>query len=137
MDRRVLWALAELDIHLDRVNPADLARRVNLSLSRFAHLFTAETGLSPSRYAHALRMERARTLLERTFLTVKEVMAQVGISDATHFSRDFHRYHGLPPSRIRWGAASRGESTFLSMHLRYLERKAHQIAVAADSAKKK
>jgi AraC family transcriptional regulator of arabinose operon len=82
------------------------AAAVNLSPSRFSHLFRAETGLSPLRYVRNQRMERARVLLERTFLNVKEVMARVGCNDPSHFARDFRRYHGRPPRE--WRAAVGG-----------------------------
>jgi AraC family transcriptional regulator, arabinose operon regulatory protein len=80
---------------------ADIAREFNLSPSRFAHLFREEFGVSPMRYLQNQRMVRARLLLERTFLTVKEVMVQVGCSDPSHFARDFRRFHGLPPKEWR------------------------------------
>jgi AraC family transcriptional regulator of arabinose operon len=80
---------------------AKLAQEFNLSPSRFAHLFREEFGTSPMRYLHTQRMLRARLLLERTFLTVKEVMVQVGCSDPSHFARDFRRFHGLPPKEWR------------------------------------
>jgi len=86
---------------------AGLAAAVNLSPSRFAYLFRRETGVPPARYLHMLRMERARILLERTFLSVKEVMAFVGVNDPSHFSRDFRRHHGVAPTGLRtrsWAA---------------------------------
>jgi AraC family transcriptional regulator, arabinose operon regulatory protein len=86
---------------------ATLAKDFDLSPSRFAHLFRQEFGVSPMRYLHMQRMLRARLLLERTFLTVKEVMVQVGCSDPSHFARDFRRFHGLPPKEWR---ATRGIS---------------------------
>jgi AraC family transcriptional regulator of arabinose operon len=86
---------------------AKLAEEFNLSPSRFAHLFREEFGVPPMRYLHTQRMLRARLLLERTFLTVKEVMVQVGCSDPSHFARDFRRFHGLPPKE--WRAAHDGE----------------------------
>jgi AraC-like DNA-binding protein len=48
-----------------------------------------------------LRLRRARLLIERTFLSVKEVMGLVGYSDPSHFSRDFRRFHGVSPSALR------------------------------------
>jgi AraC family transcriptional regulator of arabinose operon len=88
---------------------AMLAREFNLSPSRFAHLFREEFGVSPMRYLHTQRMMRARILLERTFLTVKEVMVEVGCSDPSHFTRDFRRFHGVPPKewRAAFGGATR------------------------------
>ena len=102
MDPRIARAIARMEEAIDReVLVAELAASVGLSPSRFAYLFRRDTGLSPARYLHTLRMERARLLLERTFLSVKEVMACVGVNDPSHFSRDFRRYHGVPPTGLR------------------------------------
>jgi len=84
----------------------DLAARVNLSPSRMRELFRAQTGLSPARYLQRLRLRRARLLIERTFLSVKEVMALVGYSDPSHFARDFRREHEAAPSELRSGGAA-------------------------------
>jgi transcriptional regulator GlxA family with amidase domain len=78
-----------------------LAARVNLSRSRFNSLFAAQTGLAPMRYLQRLRLRRARLLVERSFLSVKEIMALVGYNDPSHFSRDFRREHGTAPSELR------------------------------------
>ena len=79
----------------------ELAAVANLSLSRLSHLFREQTGLSLGRYRHQRRMERARILIERTFLSIKQVMACVGINDPSHFARDFRRHHGVGPSELR------------------------------------
>lgn len=86
---------------------ARLAAAVNLSASRFAHLFREEAGTSPMRYVRDRRMEHARQLLERTFLSVKQVMTSVGCSDPSHFARDFRRYHGMGPREWRTAAVRR------------------------------
>ena len=101
MDIRIEVALAAMERHLDAVSLAKLAAIVNLSPSRFAHLFRREVGTAPARYIHTLRMLRARTLLEQTFLSVKEVMARVGCNDPSHFSHDFRRFHGVAPRSCR------------------------------------
>ena len=112
MDRRIAAALAHIDRCLaDDIRVRDLAAAVHLSPSRFAHLFQVELGVAPHEFIKTQRMTRARVLLERTFLTVKEVMALVGCNDTSHFTRDFRRQHGLSPRewRFRYGphAASR------------------------------
>src|SRR5262245_26677496 len=102
MDARIAWALAHMARRpAEPLSVATLAARVNLSPSRFAHLFRREVGTTPARYLHAVRMLRAWALLEDTFLTVKEVMAQVGCNDPSHFSRDFRRFHGIGPRECR------------------------------------
>jgi transcriptional regulator GlxA family with amidase domain len=86
----------------------ELARRVNLSRSRLTHLFRAEVGCSPARYLREARLDRARHLVEETLLSIKEIMAQVGFNDPSHFSRDFSKRHGASPRRIRARARSPG-----------------------------
>ena len=106
MDTRIAQALEHIDQHLDaRLTIETLAAAVALSPSRFAHLFRHDVGTSPVQYVHTLRMLRARVLLERTFLSVKEVMRVVGCHDPSHFSRDFRWFHGVAPRQCRLGGA--------------------------------
>ena len=102
MDPRITHVITSMERDLDgRLTIGMLAGAVSLSPSRLTVLFRQETGVTPVRYLRGLRMERARLLLERTFLSVKEVMAFVGVNDPSHFTRDFSRHHGVPPSRLR------------------------------------
>src|SRR3982750_4779041 len=102
IDGRITWIVAHMQRHLaEPMSVGELAARVNLSQSRFRALFTAHTGLGPAQYLQWLRLRRARLLLERTFLTVKEVMGLVGYNDPSHFARDFRRQHGAPPTAFR------------------------------------
>jgi AraC-like DNA-binding protein len=102
MDHRVrkVIALAEGSLHKGWT-PAKLAALVNLSPSRLHQLFKKETGLPPARYLRRLRMRRAKELLETTHLSVKQVMAFVGLTDESHFVRDFKQACGLTPARYR------------------------------------
>jgi len=74
---------------------------INLSPSRFSRMFKAQTGISPMQYVKLFRLKRARELLETTWMSVKEVMFKVGISDPSHFVRDFRRMYGMPPGQHR------------------------------------
>jgi transcriptional regulator GlxA family with amidase domain len=74
---------------------------VNPSSSRFTSLFKSHVGVPPARYLRTLRLELARGLLEQTSLSVKEVMAHVGIRDPSHFTRDFRREYGFVPTEVR------------------------------------
>ena len=102
MEHRVrkVIALAEEFLHKGW-SPAKLAALVNLSPSRLHQLFKAETGVPPARYLRQLRMRRAKELLETTHLSVKQVMAGVGLTDESHFVRDFKKSCGLTPARYR------------------------------------
>ena len=102
MDHRVEKVMALMQARLDqRLIVSDLARAVNLSSAHLRQLFTTETGASPMQYLKELRMQQAKELLRTTFLSVKEVMAQVGVSDKIHFVRDFKRAYGLTPAQYR------------------------------------
>ncbi|HET6936676.1 MAG TPA: AraC family transcriptional regulator [Candidatus Angelobacter sp.] len=78
-----------------------VALRLNLSSSRFRHLFKREMSVSPARYLKEVRLQQAKYLLETSALSVKEVMAAVGMSDFSHFVRDFKEMYGLSPLNLR------------------------------------
>lgn len=102
MDPRVRHAIDLLSRDLSRnLDMEALANSVNLSTSRLRHLFKDETGVTPAQYLKRLRLERARELIDGSFLRLKELMPQVGISDESHFVRDFKKEHGLPPIKYR------------------------------------
>lgn len=102
MDYRVKNVIALMKEYLHRGWPASkLAQFVNISPSRLHQLFKHEIGLPPAKYLHLLRMERAKELLEASYLSVKEVMAQVGLTDESHFVRDFKRSYGHTPAKYR------------------------------------
>jgi AraC family transcriptional regulator of arabinose operon len=103
-DARIEYALYVIEQRMaERVSIHDLAALVDLSPSRFAHLFRLSVGTSPLRYLRRLRIERARELLEATSLPVREVMLQVGFTDASHFSKDFRARFGTGPREYRTG----------------------------------
>jgi transcriptional regulator GlxA family with amidase domain len=113
-DARITWIVDYMHRRIAEPMSMDrLAELVNLSPSRFRALFAAQTGTAPVRYLQRLRLRRARMLLERTFLNVKEVMALVGYNDPSHFARDFKREHGAPPSEIRGPSDPRDTSPSL------------------------
>ncbi|MDR8411054.1 AraC family transcriptional regulator [Nonomuraea sp. 3-1Str] len=80
---------------------ASLARAVALSPSRFAHLFTAETGTPPMRAVRQARVRHAARLLEATDMDVGQVAAASGFVSPFHFSRAFRQEYGLPPRAYR------------------------------------
>ncbi|MEV6760316.1 helix-turn-helix domain-containing protein [Streptomyces sp. NPDC051105] len=80
-----------------------LAARVALSPSRFAHLFTRETGVPPMRALREARLRHAVRLLESTDLTVERVAAASGFPSPFHFNRVFRERYGVPPGAYRSG----------------------------------
>jgi AraC-like DNA-binding protein len=80
---------------------AELAQSVNLSVWRLSHIFKSDVGMPPIRYLRLLRMEKAKHLLESSFLSVKEIAFQVGLNDESHFVRDFKTTYGYSPALYR------------------------------------
>lgn len=101
-DARIRRALALIAAEPGAPHSVDsLARAVALSPSRFAHLFTAETGRTPMRALREARMRHAATLLDATDLDIGQVAAASGFVSPFHFSRAFRRAYGLPPRDYR------------------------------------
>lgn len=102
MDYRVREALNLFERGFShKVSLEEVARALNLSPSRLRHVFKEETGLPPMRYVRLLRMRQARTLLETSYLSVKEIVARVGGADESHFLRDFKKAYGMTPTQLR------------------------------------
>lgn len=103
MDPRVEKVISLIKDDLANELPlTELAKAVNLSSSRLNYLFKSALGISISRYIRSLRIERAKALLETTFLTVKEIGSQCGLKDESHFVQNFKTTYGLTPLRYRW-----------------------------------
>jgi transcriptional regulator GlxA family with amidase domain len=102
MDRRIELIISKIkaDTAASWDTPG-LAALVNLSPSRFRHLFKQETGTSPAQYLKDIRLSRAEKMLRTTFLTIKQILKQVGITSNTHFVRDFRRKYGMTPTTYR------------------------------------
>jgi transcriptional regulator GlxA family with amidase domain len=86
----------------------EFAQSVNLSVWRLCHIFKSDVGMPPIRYLRLLRMERAKGLLESSFLSVKEIAYQVGLNDESHFVRDFKSTYGYSPALYRSRFRSNG-----------------------------
>ena len=72
----------------------------------FVRRFSKATGMSPLDYAHALRLEEAKQMLETTDLSVEAIANEVGYEDTSFFGRLFRRKTGLTPGqyRVRFGS---------------------------------
>jgi transcriptional regulator GlxA family with amidase domain len=91
-------ATSNLQSNLSLVRLAALS---NICVGHVCRLFRAELRMSPGRCIKLLRLRSAAKLLATTSLSVKQVMATVGINDESHFVRDFEHVVGESPSRYR------------------------------------
>ena len=87
---------------LATANPVTaMAERSGLTKRTFARRFQAATGHRPIEYVHALRIERARQLIEADGGAIDDVGYEVGYEDPTFFRRLFKRTTGLTPAAYR------------------------------------
>ncbi|HZE71182.1 MAG TPA: AraC family transcriptional regulator [Pyrinomonadaceae bacterium] len=102
MDRRIQVIVARLERRVsERMDISELAREVNLSASRLRHLFKTETGKTPTQYLKQLRMRRAEVLLRTSFLSVKEIINRVGMTNSSNFVREFRKIYAVAPTVYR------------------------------------
>jgi transcriptional regulator GlxA family with amidase domain len=88
--------------HLDEdLSVAALAARANLSERSFARSFHAEVGQTPAAYVEALRVERARALLEDGAESLEAVARAGGFTSTEVLRRAFHRRVGVSPAAYR------------------------------------
>ncbi len=105
MDQRVQRVVSFIrNNHQRRITLKEMADTVSLSPWGLGHLFKLHMGTSPERFLTQMRLEKAKHLLETKFLTVKEVMNEVGMSDASHFTRSFKAAYGITPGKCRDGS---------------------------------
>jgi LacI family transcriptional regulator len=79
----------------------DVAARVTVSRSVLQRRFKAATGRQPAVYLQALRIDAAKTLLERDGSPVQTISAQVGYEDVAFFRRLFRRLTSMTPAEYR------------------------------------
>ncbi len=98
LERAMRYLADRLDT---QVSVTELARLVGVSPSHLGALFRRATGGGVLAHHTALRMARARQLLDRSSLSVQDVAREVGYDDPFYFSRQFRRLHAISPQQYR------------------------------------
>lgn len=84
-----------------QVTITELAARLGMSRTQFTKVFTKVYGISPRQYVSRQKMNAAKVLLMNTDAPIGEISRQLGFSSFNHFSRQFRRWSGQPPSHYR------------------------------------
>lgn len=74
-----------------------LAGLCGVSVRTLERFFMLHRGCAPQRWLNDLRQRQALRLIA-TGLSAKEVATRLHYKQASHFSREFKRFHGFPPS---------------------------------------
>jgi transcriptional regulator GlxA family with amidase domain len=83
------------------VSLASLAAAALLGRRTLLRRFASATGMTPMEYCRAVRLARARELLEAGRLPLQEIAGNLGYGDLSSFARAFRRAHGAPPGAFR------------------------------------
>lgn len=78
-----------------------LATTLNVSSRTLLRRYAAETGLSPLRWLKHARVEKAKQLLERSGLSLGQIVERVGYQDVASFSRLFVQQVNETPAQYR------------------------------------
>lgn len=79
----------------------EIARLSGLSLRQIQRLFHETIGTTPTRYYLRLRLQRARSLLVQSSLSITEIAVACGFQSACHFSKSYRSVYGRPPRSER------------------------------------
>lgn len=81
------------------VRIAELAAALGVSIDTLARRFTASVGVSPKRFARAVRL-RSAVLSYAADVTLTDVALGAGYYDQSHFVREMQRATGLAPASL-------------------------------------
>lgn len=95
-------AIAYIQEHLHQpIALAELAAVARMSPRYFASLFKQSTGVTPYQYVLQSRIDRAKSLLRRSDLSLVEIAHRVGFQNQSHFTRIFRQYVNATPKAYR------------------------------------
>lgn len=105
------------DHYTENISSAMLSVKFGHDEAYFCRKFKKHTGLTIMKYIQILRMEKARKLLVETTLSVQDIAADCGFSDAAYFNNCFKKLYRITPSQMRQRSAD-SASNFLDLQSR-------------------
>ncbi len=79
----------------------EIARFCNVSVNYFERLFKEYSGMTPTKYRLAGKINRAKLTLETSFLSVEQIAQELNFSDSAYFCRCFRKLVGVTPTQYR------------------------------------
>lgn len=88
------------------ISVSELAALCGISEAYLRRIFLSKYGVSPKEYIINMRIGYAKQLLSLEEFPVGEIASMCGYAEPTHFSREFTKRVGVPPSEYRHGAVA-------------------------------
>ncbi|WII35795.1 AraC family transcriptional regulator [Paenibacillus thiaminolyticus] len=102
IERQVEQAARWLTLQHDKsISIDELAQKLGYHRTYLSKMFRKQMGESPMQFLLRIRMERARTLLLTTKLTMEQIAASVGYEDALYFSKLYKKWYKRSPTAHR------------------------------------
>ncbi len=99
-NRRLVKVIEAMEAHIEEpLSRSDLASRVAVSVRQLERLFAERLNTTVAAHYLGVRLDRARSLLRQTELSVAEVGFACGFASASHFARVYRARFGHAPSR--------------------------------------
>lgn len=107
-DDLVLDAVARFEAGGEgQVEISKVAAGLGVTIERLERAFRAEVGLLPAEYHKRMKLKRARDLLERSAMSIREIGLASGYQSFSSFVRAFRTIYGKTPGQLRRVAGDR------------------------------
>lgn len=97
----ILPMLQYIQTHYAEVTLSDLSKVFHYKPAYISQVIRRETGQTFSQLKQAMRLQRAAELLTATDRSIRDIAAELGFSDQSHFTRLFHTVYNCTPKAYR------------------------------------
>ncbi len=87
--------------YMEPISLETLAKEANLSSRQLTRLFHKAYHTSPGNYLLQFRIQKAKTILNYSELSICDTAYQCGFNDSNYFSRQFQKLTGYTPTQYR------------------------------------
>lgn len=95
-----LISLIETD-YPKKITMKTLCEATHYSEVHICRLFKKHLGMRPMEYVNQKRIQEAKLLLHKSYLSIEKISEMVGIESQSYFGLLFKRYEGISPSAYR------------------------------------
>lgn len=85
----------------EKITIDDLSAEIGMSKFHFLREFKKMTGETPYQFVLAIKLEKAKELLNQSDQSITEIALDLGFSDQSHFTKAFSTKYGISPKRYK------------------------------------